>query len=63
MERIVYTIGDERVVEVGFEKRAEGIHVTEIFEVEDQNPIDMQREGWQSILNRFKQYTEKISLR
>lgn len=61
MERIVYTIGDERVVEVTFEKTVGGVKVTEVFEVEDQNPVDMQRDGWQSILNRFKEYVEKKS--
>lgn len=61
MERIVYTIGDERVVEVTFEKTVGGVKVTEVFEAEDQNPVDMQRDGWQSILNRFKEYVEKKS--
>lgn len=61
MERIVYTIGDERMVEVTFEQTADGIKVTEVFEAEDQNPVDMQRDGWQSILNRFKEYVEKKS--
>lgn len=28
------------------------------FEPEKENPIDMQKEGWQAILNNFKSYTE-----
>lgn len=36
-------------------------HVTEIivaFDPETEHSIDMQRGGWQAILNNFKQYTE-----
>jgi len=32
--------------------------VTETFEAEEQNPIEIQRAGWQAILNNFKQYAE-----
>lgn len=28
------------------------------FEPENQNPIDLQKNGWQAILNNFKNYTE-----
>lgn len=28
------------------------------FDAEDVNPIEMQKNGWQSILNNFKSYTE-----
>jgi len=32
--------------------------VTEVFDPENMNPVDMQRAGWQAILDRFKAYTE-----
>ena len=32
--------------------------VTVTFDPETQNPADMQRQGWQAILNNFKSYTE-----
>jgi uncharacterized protein YndB with AHSA1/START domain len=32
--------------------------VTVTFDPETQHPIDMQRDGWQAILNNFKTYTE-----
>lgn len=34
------------------------IKVTVTFDSEDQNPIEMQKHGWQSILNNFKKYIE-----
>jgi hypothetical protein len=36
----------------------EGTKVTTVFDAEDQNPIEMQKGGWQSILNNFKKYAE-----
>ena len=30
-----------------------------VFDAEQENPVDMQRDGWQAILNNFKQYVEK----
>ena len=32
--------------------------ITVTFDPEEQNPVEMQRGGWQSILNNFKNYTE-----
>jgi hypothetical protein len=34
--------------------------VTEHFEPENQNPLDLQKAGWQAILDNFKQYVETI---
>jgi uncharacterized protein YndB with AHSA1/START domain len=56
---ISYTMDDGRKVEVSFEDEGNGkTHITETFETEDQNPVEMQREGWQAILNNFKKYVE-----
>ena len=32
--------------------------VTTTFDAETQNPVEMQRDGWQAILNNFKAYVE-----
>ena len=50
-ERIEYTLGDERKVKILFESTAEGIKITESFDTENQNPVEMQKNGWQAILN------------
>jgi uncharacterized protein YndB with AHSA1/START domain len=57
-KRIAYTLGDERTVEVNFTETPEGVHIEEIFEAEGQNSVEMQRGGWQAILDNFKKYTE-----
>ncbi|TWV96772.1 SRPBCC family protein [Chitinophaga pinensis] len=55
---IEYTMGDGRKVSVLFTTIDDATKVVETFEAEDQNPVEMQREGWQTILNNFKKYTE-----
>lgn len=57
-EEIAYTISDGRKVRVLFTKQGNETHVSETFEMENQNSMEMQRGGWQAILNNFKKYTE-----
>ena len=56
---IEYTIDDGRKVQIKFEGQGNTTKVTETFEAESQNSIDMQRGGWQAILDNFKKHTEK----
>jgi len=55
---IEYVLGDNRAVSVTFEAVNGGVKVVETFEAEDVNSAEMQRQGWQSILNRFASYVE-----
>jgi uncharacterized protein YndB with AHSA1/START domain len=54
---IAYTFGD-RTAEVEFTPGPKGVAVRVSFDPEQENPAEMQRAGWQSILDRFKQYVE-----
>lgn len=56
--KIEYTIGDGRKVKVLFSESGNITEVTETFEAEKNNPVEMQRDGWQSILDNFKKYVE-----
>ncbi|MCG7336890.1 SRPBCC family protein [Sporosarcina sp. ACRSM] len=56
---ISYTLEDGRKVEISFIPQGNDTKVIEIFEPETTNPIDMQQEGWQAILNNFKKYAEQ----
>lgn len=55
---IEYVMEDNRVVSITFEPVSNGIKVVETFDAEDANSSEMQRQGWQSILNRFASYVE-----
>ena len=55
---IEYTIGDGRKVKVNFTSDGNQTKVTESFEAENQNSVEMQKNGWQAILDGFKNYTE-----
>src|SRR5438046_6226935 len=58
-ELIEYTIGDGRKVSVRFSGEGNNIQIVETFEAENQNSIEMQRGGWQAILDNFKKYVEE----
>ncbi len=57
-KHIDYTIADGRKVSISFEDQGDSTNVAVTFEAEDTNPIEMQKGGWQSILDSFKSYTE-----
>ena len=58
-ELIVYSISDGRKVQVMFTKENNTrTKIDTTFEAESTNPIEMQRDGWQAILNNFKKYVE-----
>ena len=56
MKAISYTMGDGRKVDIAFEQNENGVMVTERFEAEGEHSLDMQKNGWQAILDHFKTY-------
>ena len=56
---IEYTLGDTRKVKITFTPDGNKTKVTESFEAESTNPVEMQKVGWQAILDNFKKYTEE----
>lgn len=58
LKTINYTMGDGRTAHTTFEPSNNGTKVTTIFDAEGTNPVEMQKNGWQAILNNFKKYTE-----
>ncbi len=57
-ELISYTMDDTRKVKIRFTSNGNETRVVESFEAEDANPIELQRGGWQAILDNFKKYVE-----
>lgn len=57
-EFISYTIGDGRKVTITFISQENDTKVIEAFEAETTNSIEMQKAGWQAILENFKKYSE-----
>jgi uncharacterized protein YndB with AHSA1/START domain len=53
-----FVLGDEREVDLSFEEIEDGTLVTTIFDPETENPIELQQNGWQAILDNYKKYTE-----
>ena len=59
-EYIEYNLEDGRNVQITFEVADHKVFVTESFEPENENPEEMQRDGWQAILDNFKKHVEQI---
>ena len=57
-ELIEYDMDDGRHVKVEFSEVPEGVRVVETFDPEGENPADVQRSGWQAILDNFKKHVE-----
>jgi uncharacterized protein YndB with AHSA1/START domain len=51
----------DRRVKVEFKEEGENTIVTETFDPENENSEELQKRGWQAILNNFKVYTENQS--
>lgn len=54
-----YEVDDGRQVTEEFVEVPEGVKITISFDPESVNPAERQREGWQAILNNFKNYVEQ----
>ena len=55
---LAMTLGDGRRVRVTFVPEGAATRVTTVFDAEGSHPVEMQRDGWQAILNSFKAYAE-----
>lgn len=56
---ISYKLDDDRCVTVTFENNGNSTKIVETFDAESENSLELQRQGWQSILNHFKKYVEQ----
>ena len=55
---IEYDMSDGRHVKVEFIETPEGTKVVETFDPEQENTEELQRSGWQAILDNFKKHVE-----
>lgn len=57
---IDYHLEDERKVEIRFTVDGDTVILKESFETEGTHTDELQRQGWQAILNNFKTYAESL---
>lgn len=55
---IAYEMTDGRRVKIEFAQTPAGVKVTETFDPEQENSEELQRSGWQAILENFKLHVE-----
>jgi len=56
---LAYTLGDDRNVQIQFIANGHETTIIEQFEAEQTNSVDMQRAGWQAILDNFAAYATR----
>ncbi len=57
-QELTYTMTDGRKATTIFVDNGNETSVTTVFDAESENPVEMQQQGWQAILDNFKKYTE-----
>lgn len=57
-QRLAYTMDDGRKADVTFTQLQNGVHIVVTFDMETMNSEEMQRAGWQAILDSYKHYVE-----
>lgn len=58
LQELTYTMTDGRKSTTVFEDRGNETAITTTFDAESENPVEMQQQGWQAILDNFKKYAE-----
>jgi len=59
-EFIAYHLSDGREVKTTFKGNGGNTEIVTNFDAEATNPVEMQKGGWQAIMNNFKAYAEKL---
>ncbi len=57
-EKIAYTMGDGRTAVTTFELIGDSVRVAQVVDAEKENPIEMQKTGWQHTLENLKRVIE-----
>jgi uncharacterized protein YndB with AHSA1/START domain len=60
-KKIAYKMLDDRNAEIIFNEVGNQTEVIITFEAENVYPVDLQKSGWQAILNNFKEYVTQNS--
>lgn len=60
-EKISYTMEDARVATTVFIDKGDHVEVSTVFDAESTHPLEMQKAGWQAIMDNYKKYTEEFS--
>lgn len=59
-KKISLKMGDGRTATTEFQDIGGKTKIITVFDAEKQNPEQMQKDGWQAILNNFKKYVEVV---
>jgi uncharacterized protein YndB with AHSA1/START domain len=58
--KLSYQLDDGRVINIELNQKGDVTNLIEQFEAEQSNSLEIQKKGWQAILNNFKKYVEAL---
>lgn len=58
-EKLVLRLDDERLSRTAFQPEGSGTRVTTVFDAEGTHSREMQKDGWQAILNSYADYVAR----
>ncbi len=61
LNKLEYKLDDDRRVSVVFEEVSGGTRITETFDPENINSLELQKAGWQAIMDNYKKYADGLS--
>lgn len=59
-KKLAYALGDKRNVEIYFSENAGKTDIKIAFDPETVNDVEMQRAGWQAILDNYRKHAESL---
>lgn len=59
-KRLAFVMDDHRRVEIDFSTTEGGVNIIERFDSDGQYPVELQQQGWQAILENFKNHAERL---
>ena len=60
IKKLEYIGFGDRTVTIHFQAQGEKTRIIETFDIENENPVELQKTGWQAILNNFRKYAESV---
>lgn len=58
---LTLVMGDGRASRTTFSPSGQGTLIETTFDAETENPVEMQRDGWQAILDNYRKHAERVS--
>jgi uncharacterized protein YndB with AHSA1/START domain len=60
-KNIVYQLADGRTIDIKFSENNGNCKIEIVFDAETENSLELQKSGWQAILDQYKKYVQGLN--